>query len=215
MRTERRKVRTIVSEEKGRLIKEKWLLDVGFLWIYEIMLRFCAFWWVIDRREKFGEYGKLDKDRIFWLTGWLVALTLMWATNPSNKIISIVFAILAICRLIEILTTGLGTILNRKQQSRARSVTTIAIYALQSTLIFAILEHTWAGTSFISGATHATSAFDFLFISWSSITNIGNNVYVPASTTAKLLQSLNSSFGVLLLGVLLAFGINAFPKEKD
>ena len=215
MENRRRSVRTIVSEDSRKLKEDKWLLEVGTLWIYEIMLRFCAFWWVIDRRERYGEYGRLDKYRVIWILGWSTLLAVMWAINPGSKSLSVAFSIIAILRLTEISTTGLGTVLNRQQQTKARSLTTIAIYVFQAALIFAILDHTWASKSFVSGSAHASSALAYLFISWSSVTHIGNNVYVPGSHSAMILQTLTSTFGILLLGILLAYGLNSIPKAKD
>jgi Ion channel len=213
MRGRQQTLSEIVSKQKA-VADDPWPLEIGALWIYEILLRLCGFWWIIDRRERDSTDGSWDQARVAWVLGWLVALIIMWLINPTG-ILRQVFAVLVLFRLLEIFTTGLGTVLDRRQQARARSLITIGIYALQSAFIYAILEHSWASTAFVSGHTHAKTAFDFLYISWTDMTTLGNNIYTPANTIARVLQMLTATSGVLLLGVLLAFGINRISSKNQ
>ncbi len=194
--------------------EDRWPLEIGAFWFHGLLLRFCAFWWIIDRREGEDENGSRDKYRVQWVVGSLLLLTVFWLVNPPGILREVLAAIAAI-RLVEIFTSGFGTLLERHQYARVRSLVTVAIYVLQVALIFSILEHSWAGNSFVSGHGHATSAFDFLYISWTDMTTLGNNIYIPASDAARMLQMLTSAFGLFLFGVLLAFGINRLPKAKN
>jgi hypothetical protein len=179
--------------------------------VHGVLLRCCPFWWAIDRCE--GTRGR-DRARVVWVLGWLVALIVMWVINPAGAL-NDVFAVLASLRLLEVFTTGLGTVLDRHQQARARSLITIAIYALQVTFIFAIVDHSWAGSAFVTNhGTHATHKFDFLYISWTDMTTRGNT-YAPQGVAARMFQMLTTTSGLLLLGVLLAFGINRLPKDGE
>jgi hypothetical protein len=194
--------------------EDRWPLEVGAFWFHGLLLRLCAFWWIIDRREGEDENGSRDKFRALWVISWLTLLIVMWAANPTGTL-SKVFVVIAVLRLVEIFTSGLGTLLERRQYARVRSLITIAIYTLQVALIFAILEHGLAGNAFVSGHSHATSAFDFLYISWTNMTTLGNDIYTPANDTARILQMLSSASGLFLFGVLLAFGISRFPKAQN
>jgi hypothetical protein len=200
-----------IGPTKDELAQHRWPLEIGALWLQGFLLRLCLFWWVIDRREN-DDREPWEGARVAWVLGWLFVLIVIWAINPSG-ILKEVFAGLAVLRLIELFTTGLGTVLNRQQQARARSLITIGIYGIQIALIFAILEHAWAGHAFFDGRAYATRPLDFLYISWTAMTTIGNNIYTPQGDTARVLQMLNTTSGLLLLGVLLAFGINHIPKE--
>jgi hypothetical protein len=200
-----------IGPTKEELAQHRWPLEVGALWLQGFLLRLCLFWWVIDRRENDDQEPR-EGARVAWVLGWLVVLIVMWAINPSG-VLKEVFAGLAVLRLIEVFTTGLGTVLDRQQQARARSLITIGIYAIQIALIFAILEHAWAGHAFFDGRTYATRPLDLLYISWTAMTTIGNSIYTPQSDMARVLQMLTTTSGLLLLGVLLAFGINHIPKE--
>ncbi len=198
------------------------------LWV---LLLLCMFWWCIDRLEPLkaeneneGEKevreelkNRLNLQRAYWVTGWLFLLGAIWLINPGPSSWRLLFAGLALMRLLEIFTSGLGTVLRQKTQVGASNLVTIAIYAAQLVLIFAILDHSFATTEFVteSGA-HATRASDYLYISWSDLTTIGNNIYAPQNSVARYLELLTTTSGLLLLTVLVAFGINIVkPKETD
>lgn len=212
MREGCRPVRSI-GPTKQELAQHSWLFEIVALWAYGLLLRLCPSWWLIDRFEKEGEDGIRDNARAAWVFGWLIVLIIFWAINPTG-VLARVFAVLAVIRIIEIFTAGLGTVLDCKQQARARSLITIGVYAIQMALIFAILEHSLARGGFYNGQAYASRAFDFLYISWTNMTALGNN-YIAQTDTARLLQMLTSVSGILLLGVLIAFGINHIPKEVE
>lgn len=200
-----------IGPTEEELDEHRWPLEVGALWLHGLLLRFCAFWWIIDRRESEDKYGTWDNARAAWVLCWLIVLIVIWITNPSG-LLGEIFSGFAVLRLVEIVTSGFGTVLDRSQQARVRSLVTIAIYALQASLIFAILEHSWASNAFVNGHTHASQAFDFLYISWTDMTTLGNNIYTPTNDIARILQMLTAASGLFLFGVLLAFGINRLPK---
>jgi hypothetical protein len=115
-----------IGPTKEECAEDRWPLEVGAFWFHGLLLRLCAFWWVIDRREGEDENGSRDKIRAWWVVSSLAILMVMWAADPSG-ILSKVFAIIAVLRLVEIFTSGLGTLLERRQYARVRSLITIAI----------------------------------------------------------------------------------------
>ncbi len=120
-------------------------------------------------------------------------------------------------RLLEILVTGLGTALGQQAQARARNLITIGIYSVQLTLIFAILYHSFATSDFVATGSnshepHAASAY--LYISWTSITSLGNESLTPTTDMARFLEISTTTAGIFLLGVLLAFGIGEIQGKN-
>jgi hypothetical protein len=171
------------------------------------MLRLCGFWWAIDKRESKPDLW--DASRAWYVILWVVGLAVMLAVNPGEEFLKVAFAGLAGWRLWEVFTTALGTVLERPQQARARSLVTIAIYGLQITFVFAILDHSLAGGDFAFGnkaGPHASHALDYLYLSWTDMTTLGNH-YIPLNNFARGLEMATASSGLLLLGVLVALGI--------
>lgn len=214
-----------------------WPLEKTAFRILQLVLLVCPFWWVIDSTELceldelFGRNpappmlastlraeaikAKFDLWRARWVVGSSFLLALFWLINPSDPVATTAFGIVAVVRLVEILTTGLGTTLEQEQQIRARNLVTIAAYAVQATLIFAILYHSFASGDFVlESGTHATHALDYLNVSWSNFTSLGST-YVPSSGVARFLAVSTTTTGIILLGVLLAFGIDALEKRED
>jgi hypothetical protein len=193
-----------------------WPLDQLALCVYRFLLRFCLSWWLIDRREKqMGrEAGAWDLRRAGYVMFWVVVLVVMWAINPTDDLFRKAFVGIAAWRWLEVFTTGLGVVLDRGAQVRARSLITLAIYGLQITLVFAILDHSLAASSdFItSDGIRATGAFDYLYVSWTDMTTIGN-AYIPHSVAARALKMATTTSGILLLGILVAFGINEVKRR--
>lgn len=214
----KRSVRPLLPPKES-LAQIEWPLERAafrFLWL---LLLLCPFWWLIDsleptwqqsRREK----RRWDQQRAYWVLFWLVVLVAMWLVNPEPTSWKVVFAVLAGIRLLEVFTTSLGTVLKQAQQVRARNLVTFAIYAVQITLIFAILFHSLAAMDFGTRLAHPTKASDYLYMSWSDMASLGNNAYAATTRTARFLEVLTTTSSILLFGVLLAFGIDAV-KEKQ
>jgi hypothetical protein len=193
-----------------------WSLERKAFRLFWVLLPFCPFWWRIDSKKKISEQT-LEERRARWVIGWLVPLVAFWLINPAPCLWKGMAAFFALYRLLEILVTGLGTALNQLDQARARSLVTIGFYAVQMTLIFAILYHTFAPTDFVEGgplaSTPASSPLDYAYISWTNITSLGN-AYQPEGNPARLLEALTTTSGIFLLGVLLAFGIDATKSNR-
>jgi hypothetical protein len=207
----------------------EWPLERVAMRLLWLLLLLCPFWWCIDWRESKALSKPVRKQtnkeieeeweqrRAGWVVGWLALLIAMWLINPAPVTWRLPFALLALVRLLEIVTTGLGTILWQEQQVRARNLVTIIVYAVQVTLIFAIVDHSFAMNSFVpeSGTGEAAArASDFLYISWSDMVTLGNS-YTPQNGGARFLEVLTTSSGIFLLSVLLAFGINALASSED
>jgi hypothetical protein len=213
-----------VCPPQTELEKIEWPLErlaFRFLWL---LLLFCPFWVAIDRRESklraltHADTERFNISRRCWVLGWWALLVGLWFWNPGHCGFKTLAAVLAALRLVEIFTTALGTVLEQAQQVGARNLVTIGIYVVQVMLIFAILYHSLATSSFVSDVNGSTSTAsrpsDYLYISWSALTTVGNSVYVPINSMARYLSVLTTTFGALLLGVLLAFGINSINEGK-
>jgi hypothetical protein len=190
----------------------------GLLWL---LLTFCPFWWAIDRREPDGSEAipgqetDWNRRRANWVLGWLVLLVAIWLANPGGEPGRLIVGVLAGLRLLEIFVTGLGTILNQPQQIRARNVVTILIYAVQVTLIFAILYHSFAATGFEHDGEVPTRPSDFLYISWSSAAALGSD-FTAETSAARFLEVATTTASIFLLTVLFGYAIDAVgSEEKD
>lgn len=210
----RRKLTQTIGPSQGEIAEDRWPIEVAAIWLHGASLRLCGFWWFIDRRKTESESRVWDTAQTVWVLSWLIVLIIMWAINPPG-ILKDIFAVFAVLRLIEISSTALGTMLNRLEQSKVQNLITIGIYGLQIALIFAILEHSLTGSAFVSGHTHATHAFDFLYISWTDMTTLGNNVFTPANNMARILQMLTTAYGLLLFSVMLALGMNPSRRTRS
>jgi len=205
----------------------KWQLERWALFVEKILLRLCPFYHCIDRLEAketraLAARGRRttttrnwDLGRALWVVGSLLLLAKLWYWNPAQKWAMILVGVVAGVRLFEILVTSLGTALGESSQVRARSLITIALYGVQLVLIFAILYHSFDATGFMAtGSGEALGASDYLFISWSSFTSLGTEAFTPVNEGARYLQVATTSAGILLLGVLLAFGINEVQANR-
>lgn len=198
---------------KGKTEEEhptfNWPLETGVYYVFSCLLHICPFWLLIDSSVIFKTDKGKERARAGWVVGWLAALLVLWLWSPLPSAVCVG---LAAIRLVEIYVTGLGTLLNQQDQARARNMVTIVAYVLQAILIFAIFGHDLARDSFVANpetlnATVAASSFDFLYISWSNLTSLGNN-YVTQSDFAHFLEVFSTTTGIFLLSVLLAFGID-------
>ncbi|MGH2974795.1 MAG: hypothetical protein ACRDLL_08015 [Solirubrobacterales bacterium] len=200
--------------------KEGWPLEKTAFRILQLALLACAFWWVIDSNELLERLNpkrdiervekKYDVWRARWVLGWLPPLMLVWILNPAPAALKWLAALPALVRLIEISATGLGTIFAQAQQVRARNLVTLGFYGIEIAFVFAILYHSFAASAFIPGhgGLAAKDAGDYFYISWSNLTSLGSE-YEPTTGAARFLASLTTTFGIFLLSVLLAFGIDA------
>lgn len=203
-----------VEDSRRTWSLEKWALaaQTRLLWA-------CPFYWFIDHRETTGKSGNWDGRRAAWVAGALVLLFVLWLLNPGPTWAKILVGAIASWRLLEIFVTGLGTALGQEAQVRARNLITIAFYGLHTILIFAILYHSVAVSEFAatetSGAVEGELAStDYLYISWAAFTSLGNESFTPTTEMARWLEAGTTTTGILLLGVLLAFGIDAVRGKK-
>src|SRR6266567_3025091 len=75
--------------------EDRWPLEIGAFWFHGLLLRFCAFWWIIDRREGEDENGSRDKYRVQWVVGSLLLLTVFLLVNPPGILREVLAAIAA------------------------------------------------------------------------------------------------------------------------
>jgi len=196
-----------------------WSLEKGALAIQHVLQMACGFYWYIDSKETDqGPSSEWDHRRAKWVLGWSVLLVVLWLVNPGPLWLRLLVGGVAAWRLLEILVTALGTALGEKTQIKARNLITIGFYGLQLVLIFAISYHSFAAGHFIAENSAVTDSHiassDYLYMSWSNFTSLGNDLYVPEGDAARFLEVATTSAGILLLGVLLAFGIDRI-KDDD
>ncbi len=199
--------------------KPSWSLEAGALWLHNMLRWPCLSWIFIDRCETNARRvdpdvssERWDKCRGMYVIGWTVVLIGVWFWNPGGFLGRMIVGGVAAYRAYEIVISGLGTTLEDATQTKARNLITIAFYAVQLTLIFAIAYHSFAGGCFQPATgSHADphlASSDYLYISWATFTSLGQNTYEAKSATAEFLEVSTTSMGILLLAVLLAFGIN-------
>jgi hypothetical protein len=228
----RKELRQFIPPEKV-FKRIEWPLERAAFVLLWTLLPLCGSWWFIDRHEELDpklreksrrncrekreaqargrERKEFDRRRAAWVGFWLVGLFVMWLISPTGGALQPIFGVLASLRLLEIFTTGLGTILQTDQQVRARNVVTILTYAIQVMLIFAILFHSFEAHGF-AGHPHRPS--EFLYISWSAMVSLGNNTFTPLTPTARFLEVGATTSSIFLFGVLLALGIDVVQKGK-
>lgn len=201
-----------------------WPLDTAAKTSLGVLKWLCLFWWCIDfweaKKNKNRPQDKKvtwDGRRALWVVVWLGVLIVAWCRHPESSLWKGIVGGAAALRLWEIAVTGAGTALKDEQQVRARSMISIGIYFLTVAFAFAILYHSFAATHFAAGegATEpAHDASDYLYVSWANITSLGTDSYIPTNDAARFLEVATTTFGILLLGVLLAFGIDAVKKHR-
>jgi hypothetical protein len=191
----------------------------GLLWL---LLPLCPFWWAIDKREPdYSSPSPQQEDdwnrrRANWVLGWLVVLIVIWRISPDSEPWKLIVGIVAAFRLLEVFVTGLGTILDQRQQIRARNAVTILIYAVQVAFIFAILYHSFAATGFGEGAEgHPTTPPDFLYLSWSAVVSLGHETFPAKSSAARFLEVATTTSSIFLLTVLFGYAVDAVSKGGE
>jgi hypothetical protein len=156
--------------------------------------------------------GRLPRKNLWleiYILLWTALLVLMWAVNPGHATVGHVislahlFAVLAVYRWCEIFATILGFALPGIASFRPpRLLVVAAVYGLQITLVFAILDH-----AFAPGGWSATShAFDYLYVSWTDMTTLGAKAGTTSAAHALTMATVTS--GVLLLAILVARAVN-------
>ena len=166
--------------------------------------RLCSpSWWLITRPAKRAGTDVAGKAAAYQLA-WLALLVVLLAVGrPSQPWRSIIVA-LATLRWVEIATYSLGLVLATHWPKTAGSLVTVAVYALQIALIFAIIEQCLVPHDFVDQAHKAAAGhFDYLYISWTNMTTLGNE-YAPVSAGARVLRVGSVTSGVLLLSVIAA-----------
>jgi hypothetical protein len=191
---------------------------LGRALFYKALLKISPSWWFSrlvtpeDRRPTEAERTRIYRVLAGYLlltTGGLVAL---WQANPGDETTQTIFGALAAWRLLEILTYGIG-IAFKLGASRLDDWVSIALYAFSVTIIYAILGHSFATHGYMLKQTHqfAERPFDFLYISWTQMTTLGNE-YELVTRTARWLSMAAATSGLLILAVLVAGAVN---KKAD
>jgi hypothetical protein len=155
-----------------------------------------SYWLIRDRTRQRGRAA-------CYVVVWFVGLIIMWRMSPVAGPARTAFVVLAILRWLEIATYCLGLVLQRYEPVAAGSLVLIGIFAIQIAFIFAILGENLAEHEFVIHAiatVPATDPFDYLYISWTNMTTLGNE-YGPVSDMARILRLASVTSGLLLLGV--------------
>jgi hypothetical protein len=199
---------------------ECWPLSALALWAHLLLKHLCLSYFIDWRETKELKpesntqpaTKKWDFWRSIYVLAWTGALFGLWLWLPEGGFWpQTVVGGIAAYRAYEVAVTGLGTALGDETQFKARNLVTIAFYGLQMVLIFAIIYHSFAGGCFEATSNapdQSISPSDYLYISWANLTSLGQDSYEAKSITAEFLEVLTTTMGIMLLGVLLAFGIN-------
>lgn len=219
--------RAALTKKRSEAAGEGFLpFDRGALRVYWVSLALSPSWLFIDMAKcletdgKSGEGLEKTLEKLAnWTAGyvvlWVIALGILFALSPTDNVLAKVFAGIALVRLVEIGNTILGFILNRQEPLLARSLVTVAFQALQIAFIFAIADHAFARTDFVTenGDHVATLPFDYLYISITSMITVGNH-YNPETGIARWLEASTAAAGIVLLGVVVARAIGLAAEDK-
>jgi hypothetical protein len=192
----------------------EWPLETIIYYVWRPLLFFCPFQFVIETGWLFKTDRAKELARAAWVIAWTFGLIVLWKFSPVAAWFCVA---LALVRLYEIYITGIGTILNQRSMARARNVATIVLYVIQAIFIFAILGQGLESGGFIAEpVTHASrevasKPVDFLYISWTNLTSLGNDFHAQTNF-GRFLEVFATTTGIFLLSVLLAFGIEEAKK---
>jgi hypothetical protein len=219
----------------GQLTPHTYLpFDKGALVIYRLGFWLAPSWWLIDTRKRYLMADRRDpgirsrttkleeRDTALYVMVWFLLLAAAWLVSPNNESIATALGGVALFRLLEIAIAVLGFVLDQREPKIARSLITIAVLALQVALIFAILDHSFARNDFLkpaeltvdqTGIHGAEKPFEYLYLSWTYMTTLGNQ-YIPKSELARILQLGANTSGILLLGIVAARAIGLVGATK-
>jgi len=187
-------------------------LDQFALGCFGCLLRLApSFWLTKWLGEDDGDRADTHRNRVVatiyvvLVTAGLVAALIC---APGGEAVKLVVGGLVIWRLLEIFTVGLGIVLMQENSLIGYSLVTVAFWATQVTLGFAVLDHSFATTAFViheaGGVSKvASQPFEYLYISWTQMVTVGN-AYQPMTDIARVLTMAASTSGVLLLAVFVA-----------
>ena len=202
------------EQEPGR-----YPFDRGAIRIYRAGLWLAPSWWLIDTRRSQRTEEREQNETACYVMFWFAALIVFWLISPNDDTAAQILGAVALFRLIEITLTVLGFVLDRREPKIARSLITIGILALQVALIFAIVDHSFARLDFLrpgSTVAHehpATTPFEYFYLSWTYMTTLGNQ-YTPKTEFASALQLAANTWGLLLLGIVVARAIAIVDETK-
>jgi hypothetical protein len=195
-------------------VRPKTPLDRAGLWFFYWVLLTLSLShllaWAIAEREKARFKGKESVITTIYLLVTTAGLVVVWALNPTSE----VFGWIAAYRWLEIFTFGIGVAFVLRASRLGDSWVAIALYALSVTLIFAILDHVFAGGSYkLAHGSHpfASRPFDYLYIAWTQMVTLGNE-YELLTKTARGLAMAAATSGLLILGILVA---GALSRSRD
>lgn len=196
--------------------------DRAALLIYRLGFWLAPSWWFIDTRKRQRTAEEEEKESAIYVTIWFLVLTAAWLWAPSDGTAATILGCLALFRFVEIAVAILGFVLDQREPKIARSLVTIAILALQVALIFSILDHSFARDDFLkpevltmgqAGVHAAGSPLEYLYLSWTYMTTLGNP-YTPGSELARILQLGATTSGILLLSIVAARAIGLVGDTK-
>jgi ketosteroid isomerase-like protein len=162
--------------------------------------------WAKRRQRSDGDQKALwaEEGYIFLVT---VALVVGWLVMGQNSTVDTAALVVAVGRGLEVFGVALGIILVKSSVAVARRILTVALYGIQVPLILAITTHFWVKRGFTdSTGVHPTTPLEFLYVSWSDMTTLGNH-YIPTTDPAKILVLISGASGVILLGVFLSLAV--------
>jgi hypothetical protein len=152
--------------------------------------------------DRFKDHPNKDFLVEAYILLWVAVLVAMSAINPGDHVVAKVFAGIAIYRWCEVFATVLGFAIGATSYRGPRTLVVAGIYALQITLVFAILDHAFARGGFV-GTSHA---FDYLYVSWTDMTTLG--AVKATSDAAHAMTIATVSSGLFLLAILVARAVN-------
>ncbi|MFI6959632.1 hypothetical protein ACIBJI_39975 [Nocardia sp. NPDC050408] len=173
--------------------------------------------WTSDEAEAEAQNRRIGQWlEIYMIITTVLLMVLLWAsTVPGWRWFAAVFAAI---RLLEIYTVSAELMLGRLKVSVGGAMVSIAIYVVQSVLIFALFASMVGCQGFTNGndiAPHPSEIPDYLYLIWNSMATLGNS-YSAVTTSARLVIAGSNVTAILIFSVLLGYVVGRLrPKGLE
>jgi Ion channel len=155
-------------------------------------------------RRRFGKAG-LD----IYVVGFVVALTILnWVPSPPAPlawIVSVLFAYQLLNILVAALLIVFGATDDASAVTNPRHSLFLTLWNVIAIIMMFAVTDRWLATAWPNGVQFksAQSSFDFLYMSWTNFTTLGND-FTPVTPGAQVLNIAEVTSSLVLLAVIVA-----------
>jgi hypothetical protein len=168
---------------------------------------------LVEWRTHSKRYASLAED--FYVLAATLLLVLLWLFVDPDGSLATVALVIAVVRGVEVMVVALGLILVKEDVHLGRDQLLVAaVYGVQLPLILAIVARVGMASDFSAeGGVHPSSPLEFLYISWTNMTTLGNS-YVATTDSARALVIASGAVGIVLLGLFITLGVGKLTRSR-